>query len=56
MDIQHYDEFQEGLALLRILAVSAEQLKAGQHRSADELFDELELELDQKDAEPIAGR
>ena len=56
MDIQRYDEFQESLALLRILVVSAEQLKAGQHRPADELFDELERELDQKDAASEAGR
>ena len=54
MDINRYDELQESLALLRMLAVSTEQMKAGRHRPADELFDELERELDQKDAEAAA--
>lgn len=49
MAIQRYDELQESLALLRILATSTAQLKAGKHRLADELFDELERELDRKD-------
>jgi prevent-host-death family protein len=51
MDIGRYDELQESLALLRMLAVSTEQIRTGQHRPADELFDELERELDQKDGE-----
>lgn len=55
MDINRYDELQESLSLLRMLAVSTEQIKAGLHRPADELFDELERELDQKDAEATAG-
>ena len=55
MDINRYDELQESLALLRMLAVSTEQMKAGRHRPADEVFDELERELDQKDAEAAAG-
>lgn len=55
MDINRYDELQESLALLRMLAVSTEQMKAGLHRPVDELFDELERELDQKDAEADAG-
>ncbi len=49
MDIDRYDELQESLALLRMLAVSSEQIRTGQHRPADE--DDLERELDQKDAE-----
>jgi len=56
MDIHRYDELQESLALLRMLAVSAEQLKAGQHRPADDLFDELERELDKKDMEAAVAR
>ena len=56
MDIGRYDELQESLALLRMLAVSSEQIRAGQHRPADELFDELERELDQKDAEAAAAK
>ena len=55
MAIHRYDELQESLALLRMLAVSTEQMQAGLHRSADELFDDLERELDQKDADAAAG-
>lgn len=51
MDIQWYDELQESLALLRMLATSTEQQEAGQYRPADELLDELEHELNQKDVE-----
>jgi PHD/YefM family antitoxin component YafN of YafNO toxin-antitoxin module len=54
MDINRYDELQESLALLCMLAVSTEQMKAGLHRPADDLFDELERDLDQKDAEATA--
>lgn len=50
IDIHRHDELQESLALLRMLAVSAEQMGAGRYRPADDLFDELERELDQKDA------
>jgi prevent-host-death family protein len=56
MDISRYDELQESLALLRMLAVSSEQIQTGQHRPADELFDELEHELDQKDAEAAGAK
>ena len=54
LDIHRYDELQESLALLRMLATSTDQMNAGQYRPADELFDELERELDRKDAEAAA--
>ena len=39
--IHVYDEFQESLALLRVLAQSQESINAGRVRDAKDVFDEM---------------
>lgn len=42
MDVRSYEEQQETLALLKILALGNREIEQGQFRPADELFAELD--------------
>lgn len=42
MDIQSYEEQEETMALLKILALGNQQIEAGEYRSAEEAFADLE--------------
>ncbi len=44
MDIRTYEEHEETLALLKILAMGNQQIEAGQYRNADDVFADLENE------------
>lgn len=44
MDIRSYEEHEETLALLRLLALGHRQIEAGQFRSAEEVFADLDAE------------
>ena len=48
-DIKDYEEMQESLALLKILAMGEESLKRGEFRTAEEVFADLDemIENDQ---------
>jgi len=46
MDVNSYDEFQETLALLKILAMGNKEIEQGKFRPAEEVF----LEFDKDDA------
>lgn len=48
MDIVEYDEMKASLAMLRLLAGSAEQVKAGLIVPADDTLAQLQAEIDQK--------
>ena len=41
-DIKDYEEMQESLALLKILAMGEESLKRGEFRTAEEVFADLD--------------
>jgi hypothetical protein len=42
MDIKSWEENEETLALLKILAMGNKQIEAGEFQSADEVFAELD--------------
>lgn len=42
MDIKSYEEYEETLALLKLLALGNKQIEAGAYRPADEVFADLE--------------
>ncbi len=44
-DIRSYEEDRETMALLKILALGMEEVRAGKTRPADEVFDELLADL-----------
>lgn len=44
MDIKSWEEQEETLALLKILAMGNNQIEAGEYRPADEVFTDLEKE------------
>jgi prevent-host-death family protein len=46
MDIHSYEENEQTLALLRILALGQKEIEQGQFRSAEEVFAELDREED----------
>ena len=46
-DIRSFEETQETMALLRILAIGADHIKAGRTRPLDDVLDELEATLDE---------
>lgn len=48
MDIQRYDELQESLAMLKLLGLTSEEVKTGVTRPADDVFAELQHEINQK--------
>lgn len=47
MDVRSYEEHEEALALLKILALGHREIEQGQFRSAAEVFGELDGEEDQ---------
>lgn len=49
MDIQSYEKHEETFALLKILASGDQQIKAGQFRDADLVFDDLVRSPDSSD-------
>ena len=42
MDVKSYEAYEETLALLKLLALGARQIEAGQVRSADAVFADLD--------------
>lgn len=42
MDVRSYEEHEETLALLKILALGNHEIEQGRYRSADEVFAELD--------------
>ena len=44
LDVKSYEEQQQTLALLRILAIGNREIENGQFRSAEDVFAELDLE------------
>jgi len=48
MDVQEYDKMKASLALLRLLAVSSEQVKKGQTVPMDDTLAQLQAEIDEK--------
>ena len=44
LDVKSYEEQQQMLALLRILAIGNREIENGQFRSAEDVFAELDLE------------
>ena len=46
-DIHVYEDMQESLALLKILAGSSNQIKNGEFKAADKVFDDLETRITQ---------
>jgi hypothetical protein len=48
MDINEYDAMRASLAMLRLLAVTSEQVKAGQVAPADDALAQLQAEIDEK--------
>ena len=42
MDVRSYEEHEETLALLKILALGNHEIEQGQFRSADEVFKDIE--------------
>lgn len=44
MDVKSYEEQAETLAMLKLLALGNKEIEAGQYRSADEVFADLEGE------------
>ena len=44
-DIASYEEIQESLALLKILAISRKDLEAGRVESAEQVFSDLRAEI-----------
>ena len=42
MDVRSYEEHEETLALLKILALGNREIEQGRYRSADEVFAELD--------------
>lgn len=42
MDVQSYDELEQTMALLKILALGQREIENGQFRPADEVFAELD--------------
>ena len=44
-DIASYEELQESLALLKILAISRKDLEAGRVESAEQVFSDLRAEI-----------
>ncbi|MGV8893072.1 MAG: type II toxin-antitoxin system Phd/YefM family antitoxin [Burkholderiaceae bacterium] len=47
MDVRSYEEYEETLALLKILALGNREIEQGRFRTADDVFSEL----DRKDAQ-----
>ena len=47
MDVEAYDKLQSSLAMLKLLAVSSEQIKNGEVVPADQTFAELAAELEE---------
>ena len=45
IDVREYDAMQESLAMLKMLALSAREVKLGKTRDADEVFGEMEAKL-----------
>lgn len=41
MDVREYDQIQQSLAMVKILARSAKNLDEGKHRAADEVFADI---------------
>ena len=48
VSVREYDEMQQSLALLRMLADSSIDVEAGRLRDADEVFDDLRTSLAEK--------
>ncbi len=48
MDIAEYDEMRASLAMLRLLATSAEQVKAGRVVPAEDTLAQLQAEIDER--------
>ncbi len=46
-DIRSFEETQEAMALLRILAIGADHIQAGRTKPLDEVLDSLEAALDE---------
>ncbi len=44
MDVKSYEEYEETLSLLKILALGNKQIEAGEYRSAEEVFSDLDKE------------
>lgn len=44
MDVRSYEEHEETLSLLKLLALGNREIEQGQFRSADEVFGELDKE------------
>ncbi|CAK1331952.1 TPA: type II toxin-antitoxin system Phd/YefM family antitoxin [Burkholderia cepacia] len=44
MDVRTYEEQEQTLALLKILAIGQKQIEQGKYRDADEVFAELDRE------------
>lgn len=51
MNVREYDQIQESLALLRMLADSSADAEAGRLRDADEVFDDLRTVIAEKRGE-----
>lgn len=45
MDVREYDAMQESLAMLKMLAVSAREVKQGKTRDADDVFADMDAKL-----------
>ena len=50
MDVRAYDQMQESLPLLRLLADSSADIEAGRVRDADEVFTDMHTLIAQKKA------
>lgn len=51
MNVREYDQIQESLALLRMLADSSADAEAGRLRDADEVFDDMRTMIAEKRGE-----
>ncbi|NDP47837.1 MAG: type II toxin-antitoxin system Phd/YefM family antitoxin [Sulfuriferula multivorans] len=47
MDVRSYEEHEETLALLKLLALGNREIEQGQFRAADEVFADIDLEAAQ---------
>jgi len=49
MDVEAYDKLQASLAMLKLLAISSEQIKNGQTVPADETYAQLMAEIEEQE-------
>ena len=49
VDIRQYEEMQETMAMLELIAQGKEDLRAGRHRPAEEVFQELKERYSEED-------